>query len=183
MATLTPAHAALAQPVVGSATRPAAAPVTAPIARAIQGATPYRETYAWQLVKHAALLGVIAAAIVFVFTAGRSPMLSIAYAASSLVFLSVIALLDRHRFESSASITTAKTPAITIQGHARTWTVAAPAMAQPVVMARQPISPQPVVQPRPAYAQPSFAQVQPDERLAPLAYEMAAALTTPVSVT
>lgn len=183
MVTSTPGQTAPSQHVAGTATRPAAAPVTAQIARPIQSATPYRETYAWKLVKHAALLGVVAAAVIFVFTAGRSPMLSIAYAASSLVFLSVVALLDRHRFDSSAGATTAKAPAVTIQGHARTWTVAAPAMAQPVVMARQPIAPQAVVQPRPAYAQPSFVQVQPDERLAPLAYEMAAALTTPVSVT
>lgn len=114
----------------------------------------YRETYAWQLVKHAALLGVVAAAVMFVFAGGRSPLVSITYAASSLVFLAIVALLDRHRFESATPASAPRATTVAVAGHARTWQVPA-TVVRPSAVTQQ----------------------------LPIAYDLTAAFTGPVEVT
>jgi hypothetical protein len=154
-------------------TMPHAGVWNAPVAQPIATSAPtssYRDSYAWSLVKHAALLGVLAAAITFVFEAGRSPMLSLAYAASSLVFLAVVALVDRQRFEAAGRFSY-EAPTMTIPGHARTWHVAAPVEWQPTRQAPPVATPQ------------QHVPLSPAQQLAPLAYDLSVALMAPVDVT
>lgn len=167
------AHPQYAVATPGSMTAPHAGVWNAPIAQAAApvsapASSSYRDSYGWRLVKHAALLGVVAAAITFVFEAGTSPAVSLAYAVSSLIFLGVVALMDRQRFEAAGIHV--ESGLVQVPGHARNWHVAAPVAWQPAQQA-------------PHTAAPMYPVQSPAALLAPLAYEMSAALTAPVDVT
>lgn len=63
---------------------------------------PYRDSRGWLLLKHVVQAGFAGSVFLLVLLGGSSPALAIAYAATGLLLMSVMAVADRRRFEDAA---------------------------------------------------------------------------------
>jgi hypothetical protein len=59
---------------------------------------PYADGLEWLLVKHLVQVALVASVVLLVLEGGRAPVLSLAYAATSLLLMGLLALADRQRF-------------------------------------------------------------------------------------